>query len=318
MLDEAGEPSRIVVDESSFDFRDLDDNTLSDLLEDFADVLEVIQESHPVAASALWGAVECDSGLELCQFIYGSEHGVSPDVRRRFGRLLDKCRSWESSEELTNSLEIDGVPVGVARSVHHAVRSTAAGLSMACVGLARSARQGWLPVSCQDTGIAAEVYFLTAASELPQFWRSLYQRDDVPESQFFQLAESAFPKLVMASGLTFRKFEGTYAELRDWVVKALSVINDEFAAALTAGSGQSNVVQAALGRFGLDLSPESVKTHHNTKAMRQRDVRHDDETYRCEWHAKKDPTRNRIHFSLPAQSLGGRILIGIFIDHLPT
>ncbi len=31
-----------------------------------------------------------------------------------------------------------------------------------------------------------------------------------------------------------------------------------------------------------------------------------------------DPHRNRVHFSLPEQRLGGRVLIGIFVDHLDT
>lgn len=77
-------------------------------------------------------------------------------------------------------------------------------------------------------------------------------------------------------------------------------------------------VQAELGRFGVDLSPESTNTHANPSAMRQRRVRHEGEEYVCEWHAKEHPARNRIHFTLPDQRLGGRILVGIFVDHLDT
>ncbi|OEV31786.1 hypothetical protein AN219_02990, partial [Streptomyces nanshensis] len=59
-------------------------------------------------------------------------------------------------------------------------------------------------------------------------------------------------------------------------------------------------------------------TRAKEKVMRQRDVEHGGETYRCEWHAKQHPARNRVHFTLPEQQLDGRILIGIFVDHLDT
>ncbi|CAM5682209.1 hypothetical protein SCALM49S_07336 [Streptomyces californicus] len=52
--------------------------------------------------------------------------------------------------------------------------------------------------------------------------------------------------------------------------------------------------------------------------MKQREVVHGGEKYLCEWHAKKDRHRNRVHFSLPEQRLDGRVLIGIFVDHLDT
>jgi hypothetical protein len=317
--DAAGDLDRIVVDETSFDFRGLTDADLADLLEDFTDALEAIQESHSVTASPEWGAVECDNGLELCQFLYDTTGpSISPDIKRRLGRHLDKCRSWESSEDVTGPIMIDSSPIEMAWSTNFAMRSAAAGSSMACIGIARSGHTGWRQVTLPDGSIGAAVYFFSAVSDLEQFWRDLYERDNIPEERFFDLGAYAFPDLVLASGLTFRKFDGTYSELRNWVVQALSVINDAFPAALAAGSGQPSVVQAALGHFGLNLSPESPKTRGNPKVMKQRDVTHKGETYRCEWHAKKDPHRNRIHFSVPDQRLEHRILIGIFVDHLDT
>jgi hypothetical protein len=319
VLDEEGDLSRIVVDESSFDFRGIDDDLLSDLLDDLAEALEAIQESQSVSISPEWGAIECDDGLELCQFLYdATQRRVSPDIKRRLSLHLDKCQSWEATADVTGPLEIDTRPIDMAWSVNYAVRSGASGACMACIVLASSSRRGWLHVTSLADTVESDVYFFAAALELARFWRDLYQRDDIPEPRFFDLAAHAFPSVVMSSELTFRKFDGTYAEMRDWVVTALSVINDEFAAAMTAGAGQPNIVQSALGRFGLNLSPESPKTRGNHKVMRQRDVEHEGEIYRCEWHAKKEPHRNRIHFSLPAPRLDNNILIGIFIDHLAT
>jgi hypothetical protein len=231
---------------------------------------------------------------------------------------MDKCRSWESSADVTSPLQIDAITVDMAWSVNYALHCTVAGRSVACLELSVSERRGWLRTSCREAAAEAEVYFFAEADELAGFWRDLYQREDIPEHRFFDLVGFAFPGLVMASGLAFRRFDGTYTEMRDWVVRALGVINDEFAAAMSESVGQPSAVQAALGHFGLNLSPESPKTRANPKAMKLRDVEHKRVLYRCEWHAKKEPHRNRIHFSLPVSALGNKILIGIFIDHLPT
>lgn len=96
------------------------------------------------------------------------------------------------------------------------------------------------------------------------------------------------------------------------------MVHDHFADALAKHAGKPADVQAELGHHGLVLSPESPKTRSKPKIMKQREVVHEGEVYRCEWHAKKEPSRNRVHFSLPAQSLGDRVLIGIFMDHLDT
>ena len=40
--------------------------------------------------------------------------------------------------------------------------------------------------------------------------------------------------------------------------------------------------------------------------------------YRCEWHSKIEPHRNRIHFCVIDRIAETRILIGIFHEHLPT
>lgn len=116
----------------------------------------------------------------------------------------------------------------------------------------------------------------------------------------------SFPGLVFADSLSFRKFDGTYAEMRDWVVQLLGVVHDHFADAVTRHAGQPHQVQAELGRFGLDLSPKSPNTRSKRAIMKQREVGHEGESYQCEWHGMKERHRNRVHFTLPEPRLGGR------------
>ncbi|MGW0980006.1 hypothetical protein ACWD33_04075 [Streptomyces xiamenensis] len=312
------------MDESSFDFRGLTEERLTDLLNDFSDTLDDVAGQHPVAVSPWWIETECAEGRELYDVLYeGEAPRVGRDARLRMVRLMDRCPSWDTNlPGLPDGVEVGESVQELAWSVGYAWWHARHRHHVACLSFASRHLRGWQPVSAADaaTGdpVPADVFFLVENSSLAEFWRSLFAREDVGEQDFFDRAREAFPELLFAESLSFRRFDGTYAEMRDWVVRVLSVIHDHFADALVAQSGQPHGVQAALGGFGLNLSPESANTRSKPRIMKQRDVEYGGESYRCEWHGKKERNRNRVHFSLPDPRLGGRILIGIFVDHLDT
>lgn len=315
---------RFVVDESSFDFRGLSEERLTGLLEDFNDTLADLSEQHGVAVSPWWFETECADGRELYDVLYeGGTPKVGRDARLRTVRLMDRCPSWDAGlPGLPDQVEVGGAARELAWSVGYAWWHAVRGRCVGCVVFPSAATRDWQQVRAADgaapgTG-TGEVFFLAGLTALPDFWRSLFAREDVREADFFDRAREAFPELVFAGTLSFRKFDGTYPEMRDWVVRVLSVVHDHFRDALTSHAGKPRDVQAELGHHGLDLSPESPNTRSKPKIMKQRDVDHEGETYRCEWHAKKEGHRNRVHFSLPEQRLGDRVLIGIFVDHLDT
>lgn len=320
---DGGEPYRFVVDESSFDFRGLAEERLTALLNDFSDALETLARQHRVAVSPWWYETECAEGRELYEVLYeGEVPRVDRDARLRMVRLMDRCPSWDTElAGMPDQIEVNGEVLELALSIGYAWWWTRWGRHVACLVFPSGKRHGWHPVTMGDRTeqeSVAEVFFFADASLISEFWRSLFAREDIKEADFFDHAREAFPNLIFAESLSFRKFDGSYREMRDWVVRVLSVIHDRFANALSAHSGRPNEVQAELGRFGLDLSPESPNTRSKTKIMKQRDVAYAGEIYRCEWHAKKEPHRNRVHFSLPDPRIGHRILIGIFIAHLDT
>lgn len=316
----AGEPYRLVVEHGSFDFRGHSGAALTDLLDEFSDALDDLQDVQPVAAWRSWSELPCRENELLCDFLYQRASGretASPDAKRRLIQLMDRCRLWDDdeAERTPDGVRVAGAAHEWPSAAGHALLRTLQGTTTACLLFpAAATASGWQPVESDD-GTAA-VFFVRAAGEIPGFWRAVFDLEDVDEAGFGDLARAAFPGLVLADSLSFGKFQGHYRDVRSWVVRVLSVTNDHFAEAVTAGNGIPRQVQAALGGHGVTLSPESPKTHANDAAMRERDVEHEGETYRCEWHAKQHPTYNRVHFSLPDQRLGGRILIGIFTDHL--
>lgn len=322
MLGAENDDYRFVIDETSFDFRGLPTGRLTELIDDFSDTLDDIRQDHVVAKSELWYAHPCLDVCELGDFLW--THGsagddVSPDARRRLLTLMDRCPSWERQEdfEIPDVVRLRDTTRELAWTLGHAVLRTASGRSTGCVVFpADHTLQGWVQATAGSA--TAELFFLRSPDDLVSFWRGIYDREEVPESSFAVIAAEAFPHLVLAESLSFGRFIGSYRETAPWVVRTLSVLNDHFADAMHRHAGIPHQVQAELGRFKLDLSPESPKTRANPKIMRQREVEHEREKYLCEWHAKQHPARNRIHFSVPDQRLGGRILVGIFVDHLDT
>lgn len=147
-------------------------------------------------------------------------------------------------------------------------------------------------------------------------WRHTFAVEDVPEREFFAVAAFAFPSLVFHPDLRFGKFVGSYTAVRDPVVRILCALNDHFPRVFAERQGLPYDIAAAMGQHGVDLSPESPKTRASDTFMRKRYVTYDKSQYCCEWHAKIERHRNRIHFTLPAAGPAGRILIGIFTEHL--
>ncbi|HEX6473001.1 MAG TPA: hypothetical protein VF069_28180, partial [Streptosporangiaceae bacterium] len=227
--------------------------------------------------------------------------------------MVDKCPEWEL--ELNDLLvTIDAGPERLALSVALALSFVSRKQGMACLVFPGCPRRGFLHVA--GPAGAAELYFFAFPDELPQFWRSLFRLENVPEAEFFALAERSFPKLIFHPDLNFGRFRGPYRERRDFVVAHLSALNDEFLDAHQASLGKASEVEIRLRHVGWHgVSPESTKTHANAAAMRKRYVRYNGQDVCCEWHTKIMPTYDRIHFAFGGV-LGDRILIGIFVAHL--
>lgn len=306
---------RVVVDEASFDFRKLPDADVESGLDQFNDTLDALRrDGQAPAVYSDYHSIECRDGLELVQLLYARATDIDPDVGRRTGVLLDRCQEWDNDAPAgCTPIDLPDTPIP-AFSAGYALAMALGGRAVGCLVFPACPRRGLLTLNGESD--AAEVVFFAAASEVHRIWRHAFTLENVSEHEFFEVAAFAFPRLVFHSELRFGKFAGSYAAVRDPVVRILCALNDHFPHVLAERLGLPYDVAAAMGQYGVDLSPESSKTHANEAFMRQRDVTHDGSGYRCEWHAKIERGRNRIHFTLPNDGPAGRILIGIFTNHL--
>lgn len=317
--DDSNEPLRLVLDESSFDMRGLPDTLIEKHLDDLNDCLQELRkkDGHAIACPAMWDAVECFDGCELYQLL-SREHpsGIDRDTLLLTYTLLSNCVEWEAPDDIQTSVILDGGELEVALSIAYALEMALVRHGVACLVFPGATRRGFAAVRCSIG--EANIFFFSSVDALAQFWRYLFSFENVSEQAFFELAEIAFPELVLHPNLAFGRFDGTYLDLRDRVVQILSGLNDHFAREYVQCHGLPHKIQAAMGSHHIELSPESPQTRTSSKLMRQRERTFDDRIFICEWHAKVEPHRNRIHFSAPDQRLDGKVLIGIFIDHLPT
>ena len=311
----SADQTRVVIDETSFDFNGLEANQIDLFLSQFNDALHGLRSNGlKTWKPPLFADTSCYNEQELYSYLLSD---VDRDVMLRFFKLVDKCSEWDAGYPRCDEAEINGKARQSAWSVCFAVTAIISGHGVACLVFPGLKQRGFLEVG-SDIG-QCEVFFFASVKEMVSFWRGLYELENVPEQEFFNSADRAFPNLIFHPDLAFRRFEGSYLELREMVVLHLGELNDRFLEEYRSASAAGRVsdIESYFGSRGVGgVSRESVRTHKNVGAMRMREVEFNGRRVMCEWHTKLKPQVDRIHFAF-GSDFGDMILIGIFVDHLP-
>ncbi|MFE2420352.1 hypothetical protein [Streptomyces hokutonensis] len=331
MLDVTGDATadddyRVVVGEECFDWRELTDSDLQDALDLLAELLEPLADGRTAAFMEPAYETECRPSVALFDALYSPDGGLPRDKRVRLQKLLGKCKRVEPEEaDLPQPVRVaDGPWHEPSWGTAHTLARAAEGRAMSCL-LAPYAKEpdwpsGWLTViRTTETGHdEVKAHVLRKTEDTPGFWRGLLTHEPVPADHFLTFTADAFPRLLFADSLNLNHFKGSYAEVLPWLVRLLGALNDHFTQTLADCAGDLSQVMRRFDAMDLKISAESANTKKNAKAWEQRNVEHDGVTYRCDWHGKRLYDRDRVHFSLPIPERDGRILIGIFVEHLPT
>ena len=306
---------RFVVDEGALSLDDVpkaerEDNLMA--LIDQLDALRVSGESIQLIEN--WGAVECLGGDDVADTIFHYQV-LDRDRSLLLSSLLDRCVAWDrpaavvvDSEVIVDDSHYKGEGISWAHDQAILQNWTAV------VTTPHRFAAGVHSVDKPSQSLPVDVYFAASIEDHPGFFRLLYELEDVPESEFFERARFAFPRLVFAADISFRRFQGAYRTLRPKVVDHLGRINDRFPEVYAAQNGMPNAISSHLG---INVSIEG-NTRRSARLMHLRDVEFRGQVYRCEWHSKIEPHRNRIHFQVIDGIPETEILIGIFHEHLRT
>ena len=304
---------RFVVDEGALSLGDVPhakrEGSLIALI-DQLDALRVSGESIQLIED--WGAVECLAGNDVAETMVNYQV-LDRDQSLRLLDLLGRCVAWNRTGAVDPEVVVDGRDCkagGVAWAREQAILRN----WTAVVTTAHRFTSGVHTVDTPAQSRPVDVYFSVSTADHPGFFQLLYEWEDISESEFFERARLAFPRLVFAADISFGKFQGAYRTLRPKVVDHLGRINDRFPELYAAEKGMPNEISS---RLGIEVSIEG-NTRTIQRLMRLCDVEFRGQVYRCEWHSKIEPHRNRIHFCVVDGVVGTKILIGIFHEHLPT
>ncbi|MHC5902621.1 hypothetical protein ACVNF4_01690 [Streptomyces sp. S6] len=314
---------RVVIGEECFDWRELTATARRDALDALGDVLQPLVDGRKVALMNTAYDAECLPSNTLADALFSPDGDLPHDERRLLQRLLDKCRSMDVTDaDLTSQARVPDTPwCEPSWGTAHALSRATTGRAMSCLlPPSHGWPSGWHTVERTTDGAQDEVrlHVLRIPEDTLTFWRGVYDHERVPADRFFTLTADAFPDLIFTESLRLNQFKGTYAEVLPWLLKLLAALNDHFARTLAECGGDQKRVMDRFSALGLDISPENSNTKKNAKAWEQRNVVHQKATYRCEWHGKRLWDRDRVHFSLPIAERDGRVLVGIFTNHLGT
>ena len=304
---------RFVVDEYALMLDGIPVGEREDEIESLIGELQVLQDAgERVDILSGWGSLSCLEGEDVANVL---THGnvFDHDSSSLLLRLLGRCGAWDEDANtvVEEEVVVDQQP-HLSFGIAWVRKMVLAGCGTAVV-TAPHRFSGGIHVVDQFTQPAlVEVVFIVKPTDHPIFYRTLYSVEDIPEGEFFDVAAKAFPNLAFAPNVNFRHFKGPYALRRTEVIRHLSLINDDFSELYKAEHGSSRSISM---RLGIDVSIEG-NLRNIESVMRSRDVQFGGQVYRCEWHSKLERHQNRIYFHIGDEGTNGRVLIGIFHEHL--
>lgn len=304
---------RFVVDESGFAFETSDPKRIESAFAQFLELLVVVRETPgQIRRSDFLFEIESADRRTLVDRLNDPE--IDRDTRHELWGRLDKLAVYEV-EPPSWDVEVDGLLVAMAPSVAVCLAEAASGRRMACLTTETAGRRGRLGARANPE-LAGDVHFLVQEKDGPDFWRSVLLDEPRSIEQLGEGSRFPFPHCVFADGIwgQLGRFDGAATDVWPRLVAILGGVDDHAVRIWNEHVESFQRIEQMRALAGVDCSPESPNTHANAGAMRRRTVLFGDKTVRCEWHAKLERHRNRVHFAVR----DGQVYIGLFVDHLPT
>lgn len=323
---------RFLLDETGLKLGERAVGEVHDILETFLDIVERVHEDdeEPIARlDSVWYEVVWRD-LSLVELLTSRDLAPADlrllrNVRVRFLQALRKMPSWDEEATLDSlHVQLDGEEVS-ARTLAWGCSLQQRGEAVACLVLTTAGRAGERAPFFQ--GRPARLHFITTLTDYLGFLRAslLVEAQDV--HRFIERAPRAFPSLGWREGVMeeLRTHKSSFFDERlDVLLWHLGVLNDVGARIFYSATEQRDR-EAQLGSYGVNASSESGRAKGNKKATQDHTRFWEGQAQQFWWHTKI--TRGdggRVHFLHVPPSTAkpdddhphGRIVIGIFADHL--
>ena len=303
------------VDEYSLDMGIVDANEAWRVLSYFAETITEAHENHGRVfyAEKIWD-MQPIHGVPLANFLY-SPDSAAHDAALLIGIGLDRS---EILHELLdpnlcgNHLQDPGKSVGS----RYCSLSIEEGYASAMLSADLSDKEHPGDLNVLDEAEVSSLQVISRVDQFAIFWRSSFIDFNFTLSDIEAIAHRAFPGLDFVEGVWSgaKDFDGSFDDIRASFISILGGLSDHMYSVLCESNDANWIHTRMKSLAGVNCSRESNRTRNNSGAMRQRNRDFAGQAVVFEWHAKIQPHKNRIHFA----SVGGRIVIGIFCDHLPV
>jgi hypothetical protein len=311
---------RFVVDETSWIFDGVEPETCIDALETMLDRLDDARElGHGCCYSEDLFSVAVRDGRTFYE-LYDADSPIviPPDVRQRIAVAFNHLPVWqELSDPWPNSFDAfvgeGGVEYAPSIAWAHAQTLLSAASAVACISHGVRRESGLVDVTVSSR--RAPVWFVSQPRDCERYFRWLIVKSTANSDEMEALSASAFRSLDFVAGSFngIRRMSKPYVSLVPVIVRHLAALSDE---GKRIFSGPRDRVAAEFGPFGVDISDENGNTKSNQRARAERTLVVNGETRIFWWHSKLERHQDRIHICPEKIREGGRILIGIFCDHL--
>lgn len=304
---------RFVVNEQSLMCSD--QSTWSEIEGEFDNLAGLLDElrsmDEPVGILDGWGGIETRLGGDRAALLAGQRE-IDREVRGRLLRLLDKCVSWDSDADVVvNGDLVIGDDCYYSLGIGRALQLTCEGRATAVVATRWPGWRGTRRVA--GDGLAETLCFVVSDDTCGTFYGRCSRSMTCPNRSSSSSRSRRSPD--SASSIPSRSV-GSPEVTRCGMMSCGTSLRST-----TISDGYTWRVQRKLRR--------DLRSARGCGEYRREDARIEESDegtrcrvpgvrLRCEWHSKIEPHRNRIHFFPGDERTGGRLVVGIFVDHLRT
>lgn len=171
--------------------------------------------------------------------------------------------------------------------------------------------------------VAEKMHPIYSPNDVVPALRTLFLAQKLSEDSLISYSTAMFGKLYFHVPLAkIKNLSIDFEIFRDKIVSHFSYLNDHAQDDFEKYKQNLEIIANA-GARGVEISPESPKTHKDAAAMKEREIIVDGVTILCEWHTKLDKQIGRVHFfprihqdTRVKKVVEDRVIIGIITDHL--
>jgi hypothetical protein len=313
---------RFVIDETCWQFDGVDVDRCVGIIEDMLDIVDhIIQHKQIICYSDNLFLEPVRDGKNFYD-LYANDTPIQipHDVRERIAAIFGRLQPWQDlSFAWPNSFDVivEGGPSEGAPSIAwaHAQTSIGAANAVACIVHGERRKSGLLDVICDERCIGT--WFVSTTQEFQNFFRWLIIHSTKAPDELAALSGLAFQNLDFVESVFdgIKVMSKPYVNLVTEIVHHLGVFSDH---GQSIFSGPWIRVPSEFGSLRVSISDENGNTKRNNRARLERTKLFKGVHHVFWWHSKLEPDRDRIHICPDKVVSGGRIIVGIFCNHLTT